>query len=61
MHASEPSTEVVSLPFSRLRHLCRFEKGGYCKKIRGACKPQKLPPNPKTGIKTIKNQIIQHL
>jgi hypothetical protein len=40
---SEPYTEVVSLPFSLLKHLCRFEKGGYCKKIKGACKPQNCP------------------
>jgi len=44
---SEPSTEVVSLPFSKLTHLCRFEKGGYCKKIRGTCEPQKCPEIPK--------------
>ena len=44
---SEPSIEVVSLPFSRLRHLYRFEKGGYCKKIKGACKPQNCPQIPK--------------
>ena len=44
---SEPFTEVVSLPFSRLRHLCRFEKGGYCKKIKGACKAQNCPETPK--------------
>ena len=40
---SEPFTEVVYLTFSRLRHLYRFEKGGYCKKIKGACKPQNCP------------------
>jgi predicted ArsR family transcriptional regulator len=28
---SDPSITIVTLPFSRLRHLCRFEKGGYCK------------------------------
>ena len=31
---SDPSITIVALPFSRLRHLCRFEKGGYCKNIR---------------------------
>ncbi len=44
---SEPYIEFVSLPFSRLRHLCRFEKGGYCKKIRGFCEAQKCPEIPK--------------
>jgi len=28
---SDPSITIVTLPFSRLRHLCRFEKGGYCR------------------------------
>jgi len=44
---SESYTEFVSIPFSKLKHLCRFEKGGYCKKIRGACEPQKCPEIPK--------------
>ena len=38
---------LVALPFSRLRHVCRFEKGGYCKKIRGRCAPQICPQIPK--------------
>ena len=44
---SEPFAEVVSLAFSRLRHLCRFEKGGYRKKIKGACKTKNCPEIPK--------------
>ena len=40
---SEPYMEFVSLPFSKLRHLCRFEKGGYCKKIRAVCEAQNCP------------------
>ena len=44
---SEPYTEFVSIPFSRLRHLCRFEKGGYCKKIRAVWEAQKCPEIPK--------------
>jgi len=35
--------ETVTLNFSRLRHLCRFEKGGYCKQIRKRCEAQKCP------------------
>jgi hypothetical protein len=31
---SDPSMEIVTLSFSRLKHLCRFEKGGYCKQVR---------------------------
>jgi hypothetical protein len=44
---SEPYIEFVSLPFSKLRNLCRFEKGGYCKKIRAVCEAQKCPEIPK--------------
>lgn len=40
---SDPSVEVVTITFSRLRHACRFEKGGRCKKARGACKAQSCP------------------
>jgi predicted ArsR family transcriptional regulator len=32
-----PSTGVVSLSFSRLSQFCRFEKGGFCRKVRGQC------------------------
>jgi len=35
--------ETVTLNFSRLRHVCRFEKGGYCKQIRKRCEAQKCP------------------
>jgi DNA-binding IclR family transcriptional regulator len=34
---------VVSLAFERLRHACRFEKGGWCKKVRGGCVPGDCP------------------
>jgi hypothetical protein len=44
---SEPYIEFVSFPFSKLRHLCRFEKGGYCKKIRAVCEAKKCPKIPK--------------
>jgi len=40
---SDPSSEVVTLPFHKLRHLCRFEKGGYCKKIKRKCEAQNCP------------------
>jgi len=35
--------EVVALPFVRLRHVCRFEKGGHCKETRRDCAPQICP------------------
>jgi hypothetical protein len=31
------SGDVVTLPFSRLEQVCRFEKGGFCKKIGMGC------------------------
>ena len=40
---SDPFIEIVSLPFSRLKHLCRFEKGGYCKQVKKGCEPQNCP------------------
>jgi len=38
-----PSTGVVSLSFSRLSQVCRFEKGGFCKKVRGQCNARDCP------------------
>ena len=35
--------ELVAIPFSRLRHVCRFEKGGFCKERRSRCAPQICP------------------
>ncbi len=45
---SDPSVELVHLPFSRLKHLCRFEKGGYCKEARTNCNPRICPQIPKS-------------
>jgi len=39
----EPYTAIVSLTFQNLRHLCRFEKGGYCKETRKRCEAQSCP------------------
>ena len=39
----DPHVELVALPFSRLRHVCRFEKGGYCKETRRDCAPHICP------------------
>ena len=41
--SSDPFSEIVTLPFQKLRHLCRFEKGGYCKKIKKRCEAQNCP------------------
>jgi len=38
-----PHEPLVTLQFSRLRHVCRFEKGGYCKETRKDCAPQICP------------------
>jgi DNA-binding Lrp family transcriptional regulator len=45
---SDPSITIVTLPFSRIRHLCRFEKGGYCKQIRNNCNPGNCPQIPRS-------------
>jgi predicted ArsR family transcriptional regulator len=34
---------LVMLSFAVLQRLCRHEKGGYCKEIRGGCDSQKCP------------------
>ena len=37
------NVELVAITFSRLRHLCRFEKGGRCKLTRNTCYAQICP------------------
>jgi len=39
----KPELGIVSLSFDRLKRICRHEKGGYCKEIRGQCKPINCP------------------
>ena len=39
----DPHVELVVIPFSRIRHICRFEKGGYCKETKRDCAPQICP------------------
>jgi predicted ArsR family transcriptional regulator len=39
----DPLIDMVTMPFSRLRHVCRFEKGGYCKEKKTFCSPQNCP------------------
>jgi len=45
---SDPFTTLVTLPFSRLKHLCRFEKGGYCKQLRSICDARNCPQIPRS-------------
>jgi predicted ArsR family transcriptional regulator len=40
---TDSSTTIVSVTFQKLKHLCRFEKGGYCKNTRRNCAPQNCP------------------
>jgi len=40
---SDPFGDIVTLPFQKLRQACRYEKGGYCKTIRGGCEAQNCP------------------
>ena len=37
------SGDTVSLSFRRLGQICRFEKGGFCKKMRCPCNAQNCP------------------
>ena len=39
----DPNVELVAIPFSHIRHICRFEKGGYCKETKRDCTPQICP------------------
>jgi len=39
----EPQTTIVSLTFQGLKHLCKFEKGEYCKKVKCRCEAQNCP------------------
>ena len=36
-------SDVVSLTFQRLRHVCRFEKGEWCKKTKYICTAENRP------------------
>jgi len=39
----DPAMELVAISFSGLRHVCRFEKGGWCKERKVSCSPQICP------------------
>ena len=46
---SRVSGDVVALPFSRLGQVCRFERGGFCKKVRMGCEARNCPQINKWG------------
>ncbi len=48
--SEDPYGELVALSFSRLKHLCRFEKGGYCKETKKSCGPQICPQTRKQEL-----------
>jgi hypothetical protein len=37
------SSDVVTLPFRRLRRLCRFQRGGRCRETKGQCEALNCP------------------
>ena len=39
----DPYKGLVVLSFDKLQRICRHEKGGYCKEIRGRCAPRNCP------------------
>ena len=40
---THPPQAVFTLTFQELKHLCRFEKGGYCKETKRKCKAKNCP------------------
>jgi len=40
---SNPSLGLVAVTFDGLRRVCKREKGGFCKEIRGQCTPFSCP------------------
>jgi predicted ArsR family transcriptional regulator len=40
---TDPYTTIVNVTFQKLKHICRFEKCGYCKETRRNCGAQNCP------------------
>jgi predicted ArsR family transcriptional regulator len=40
--------DIVRLTFQKLKHACRFEKGGWCKEVKSKCVREKCPLTIKT-------------
>ena len=39
----DPYVSIVSMTFQKLKHVCRFEKGGFCKETRRNCEARICP------------------
>jgi predicted ArsR family transcriptional regulator len=39
----DPYVSIVSMTFQKLKHVCRFEKGGFCKETYRSCAAQICP------------------
>jgi predicted ArsR family transcriptional regulator len=39
----DPYVSIVSITFQKLKHVCRFEKGGFCKETRRNCEARICP------------------
>ena len=52
----KPDVELVTLPFIRLKHVCRFEKGGLVQGEEEVLFASNLPPNQKIRPITTLNQ-----
>ncbi|MDQ1280188.1 MAG: hypothetical protein QG670_1451 [Thermoproteota archaeon] len=46
----DPTTELVVVPFSCLRRVCKFQSGRYCKETGRACAPQICPQTRKQEL-----------
>jgi predicted ArsR family transcriptional regulator len=43
LEAQSKPLGAISISFLKLKHACRFEKGGFCKELRKACAPETCP------------------
>ena len=41
LRPAESLSQIVAIPATKLKSLCRHEKGGYCKETRTPCQPTK--------------------
>jgi len=53
----DPHVELVALPFSRVRHVCRLRRTATAKRQGGLC-ASNLPPNPKIRLMTTLHQLF---
>ena len=43
LRPTETLSQIVAIPVTKLRRLCGYEKGGFCKETRMACQPIDCP------------------